>query len=61
MSDDNTEIVLEDNDVLPELSDDSDKEVDSIEETGTSTVNNEDVDDPDDPDENCNRYNYNFF
>jgi len=46
------------NEVLPELSDDSDKEEDPSAVIGTSTskssTNNENVDDPDDPDERDN-------
>ncbi|XP_022166322.1 protein IWS1 homolog A isoform X2 [Myzus persicae] len=53
--DENTEKALDVAEVLPELSDDSDKEDDVNAETGTSTskstANNENVDDPDDPDE----------
>lgn len=49
--DENIEETLNDNEVLPELSDDSDKEDDPSMVTGTSTVNNVDVDDPDDPDD----------
>jgi len=45
--------------VLPELTDDSDKEDDPSADIGTSTsksrANNENVDDPDDPDERDNQ------
>ncbi|CAI6357163.1 unnamed protein product [Macrosiphum euphorbiae] len=61
--DENTEKVLDVSDVLPELSDDSDKEDDPSAEIGTSTskstANNVNVDDPDDPDDPDERDNHN--
>ncbi|XP_025417855.1 protein IWS1 homolog A isoform X2 [Sipha flava] len=52
--DDNAENELKYKDVLPELSDDSDKEDDISVVADAVSVNKEDVDDPDDPDEREN-------
>lgn len=58
--DENTEKTSNDDEVLPELSDDSDKEGNSITPMGTSTMYEEDVDDPDE-NENRNRYYIQLF
>lgn len=58
--DENTKRTSNDNEVLPELSDDTDKEDNSITPMGTSTVYEEDVDDPDE-NENHNRYYIQLF